>query len=100
MLIDELLPRLPAHSIVLGDSELPRGPRKGTHATFAETMALWERLHAPFLAAADMQHEPIQKIDGYRQTIRVDYACELAHQKLSAVARELSRQSAAASAAP
>jgi hypothetical protein len=55
-------------------------------------MAMWERLHAPFLAAADMQVDPVQQIEGYRRTIRVDYACELAHQKASTVARQLSRQ--------
>jgi hypothetical protein len=91
MLIDQLIPQLPAHSIVLAETELPRGPGKGTYETFGQTMALWERLHAPFLAAADMQRDPLQKIEGYRKTIRVDYACELAHQKLSAVARELMR---------
>lgn len=91
MSIDELLPQLPAHSIVLGEGELLRGPRAGDSQTFAQTMALWERLHAPFLSAADVQVDPIQKIEAYRTTIRVDYACELAHQKLSAVARELAR---------
>jgi hypothetical protein len=53
---------------------------------------MWERLHAPFLASADMQVDPIQKMEGYRKTIRVDYACELAHQKLSDVAKSLSRK--------
>jgi hypothetical protein len=91
MLIDQLLPQLPPHSIVLGEAELPRGSRKGTYETFGETMALWERLHAPFLAAADMQRDPLQQIEAYRKTIRIDYACELAHQKLAAVARELIR---------
>jgi hypothetical protein len=73
------------------ENELPRGPRPGTYATYAEVMAMWERLHLPFLAAADMQADPILRIDHYRKTIRVDYACELAHQKLSDVARELGR---------
>jgi hypothetical protein len=54
-------------------------------------MTLWERLHAPFLAAADAQSDPIRKMDLYRRTIQVDYACELAHQKLSDVAKNLSR---------
>jgi hypothetical protein len=99
--IDELLPTLPAHSVVLHENELPRGNRRGDTNTYAEVMALWERLHAPFLAAADMQADPVQKIEGYRQTTRVDYACELAHQKLSNVARELSRaRRAGATATP
>ena len=55
-------------------------------------MALWERLHAPFLAAADAQTDPVRQIEGYRLTARVDYASELAHQKLSHVAHELARQ--------
>jgi hypothetical protein len=91
MSLDELLAQLPAHAVVLGENELPRGPRPGSSQTFARTMALWERLHAPFLAAADMQRDPLQKIEAFRRTIRVDYACELAHQKLSAAARELAR---------
>jgi len=90
--IDTLMRELPAHCIVLSEGELPKGVRKGNTQTYAEVMALWERLHAPFLAAADMQVDPIQKIDGYRKAIRVDYACELAHQKASTVARQLARQ--------
>jgi len=89
--IDELLTRVPAPSLVVPENELPVGERRGTTETFAHTMALWERLHAPFLAAADAALEPAQKLAGYRRTIGVDYACELAHQKLSAVARELAR---------
>jgi hypothetical protein len=91
--IDELLPLLPAQCIVLNESELPHGSQKGTPKTFGQTMAIWERLHAPFLAAADMQADPIQKIEGYRKTLRVDYASELAHQKLSDVAKQLDRES-------
>lgn len=89
--IDQLVAQLPPHSIVLSAVELPIGTRPGTTQTYAEVMALWERLHLPFLAAADMQADPVQRIEHYRRTIRVDYACELAHQKLSGVARELSR---------
>jgi len=70
---------------------LPRGQRRGTHQTYAQVMALWERLHAPFLAAADAQPDLVRRIDDYRKTIRVDYACELAHQKLSDVAGHLAR---------
>jgi len=90
--IDELVGRLPAHSIVMGEGALPGGERRGTTETFAHTMSLWERLHAPFLAAADMQIDPLQKIHAFRRTIGVDYACELAHQKLSDTARQLARQ--------
>jgi hypothetical protein len=90
--IDELLPQLPAHSTVLSEAELPRGSRKGTTATYDQVMAMWERLAAPFLAAADLSIDPVAKVVGYRKTIRVDYACELAHQKLSDVARAMDRQ--------
>jgi hypothetical protein len=89
--IDELIKLLPAHSIVLSESELPQGSQKGTAETYAQVMAMWERLHAPFLAAADAQPDPKQRIEAYRKTIRIDYACELAHQKLSDVARGIAR---------
>ena len=86
--IDALLPQLPPHCIVLAEAELPRGSRRGTWQTYAEVMAMWERLHAPFLAVADMEADALRKIEGYRKVIRVDYASELAHQKLADAARE------------
>jgi len=89
--IDDLVRSLPPHSIVLAESELPAGRRRGSSATYAEVMKLWERLHLPFLAAADMQIDPLRKIEGYRKTIDVDYACELAHQNASQAARQLAR---------
>lgn len=92
--IDALLPLLPPHSIVLHENELPHGPRPGTPETFGHVMAMWERLHTPFLAAADMQPDPLRKIEHYRRVIEVDYACELAHQKLSDAARQLARTAA------
>ena len=95
--LERLAAQLPANSLILRESELPSGPRKGTFETYGQVMAMWERLHAPFLAAADAQPDPILKIDGYRRTIAVDYACELAHQKLSDVARDLARQALAMS---
>jgi hypothetical protein len=72
-------------------SELPAGPRAGSAETFAELMSLWERLHLPFLNAADAERDPIRRIELYRKTIDVDSACELAHQKLSDTARLLLR---------
>ena len=88
---DDLVAQLPTYSLVNDVNALPRGQRRGTTETYAEVMALWERLHAPFLAAADAQSEPVGKMEGFRKTIRVDYASELAHQKLSDVARQLGR---------
>src|SRR6185312_6915032 len=87
----ELSAELPPGSILLRVSDLPAGPRQGTFVTYGQTMALWERLHAPFLAQADSDRDLVRKVELYRQTIRVDSACELAHQKLSAVAHELAR---------
>jgi len=87
--IDALIRRLPAHSIVMSDNQLPNGQRGGSPQTYAEVMAFWERLHAPFLAAADATPDPIRRIDAYRKTIAVDYACELAHQRISDTARKL-----------
>lgn len=89
----EMLERvLPPHCLILHEEEIPKGSRRGTADTFAEVMTLWERLHAPFLAAADAEQDPVRKIEAYRKTIQVDYACELAHQKLSDVAKQLVRQ--------
>ena len=85
--IDALLAKLPPHCITMHIDELPKGPRAGTYQTYGEIMAIWERLHAPFLAAADMQVDPIRRMEHYRKMIAVDYACELAHQKLADVAR-------------
>ena len=81
-----------AMSITFLIDELPRGERRGTWQTYAEVMAIWERLHRPYLDAADAGVELEQKIEGYRRAIEVDYACELAHQKLSACAASLSRE--------
>jgi len=89
--IDDLVGAVPPHGIVLAESELPTGSRRGDTKTYAEVMAIWERLHLPFLAAADMQADPVLRMEGYRKAIRVDYACELAHQKLADVAREMMR---------
>ena len=108
--VDHLIGRLPPHCIVLGQDELPKGIRKGTWQTYAQVMGMWERLHAPFLAAGDAEVDPIRKIEAYRRAIRgnrgsredrhthparrairVDYACELAHQKLSQVAHDIAR---------
>jgi hypothetical protein len=90
--IDALLAALPPHCIVLHEQQLPPGVRPATVETYGEVMALWERLHAPFLALADsITADPIRQIEAYRQAIRVDYACELAHQKISALARRCSR---------
>ena len=80
---------LRAEWIALHESELPRGSVRGNHETFGRIMAIWERLHAPFLAAADMQVDPIRKIEHYRRVIQVDYACELAHQRLAETARRM-----------
>lgn len=92
MSIDELLKKVPAQCLVLAENELPKETRKGNTQTYAEVMALWERLATPFLAAADMLVDPVAKIEGYRRAIRVDYALELAHQRLSDVAKQLDRQ--------
>lgn len=90
--IDQLITRLPPHCIVVTDENVPKGIRKGTWQTYAEVMGMWERLHAPLLASADAEVDPIRKIEAYRRVIRVDYGCELAHQKLSQVAHEMARE--------
>jgi hypothetical protein len=95
--VEELKGKLPVGCVVMGEDELPRGSRKGTYQTYGEVMGMWERLHSPFLAAADGEKDPVARIEGYRKTIRVDYACELAHQKLSDVAKEMGRKSSVGS---
>jgi hypothetical protein len=90
--IDRLMATLPPFSIVLSPNEIPRGERPGTDATYAETMALWERLHAPFLAHAEATADPVRRMAAFRKAIEVDYACELAHQHLSKVAHVLARE--------
>ena len=90
---EELWKLLPLNALLLRPDELPRGFRRGTTETFAKVSSLWERLHLPFLRAADAEADPLRRIEGYRRTIGVDYACELAHQKLSTTARELGRAS-------
>jgi hypothetical protein len=82
MPIDLLLRRLPPHRLVLTQDQIPQ-------PIYSNVMNLWEQLHAPFLAAADLERDPLRKINAYRNTIRVDYACELAHQNLAEVARHL-----------
>jgi hypothetical protein len=90
--IDELVKHVSPHSIVQDASALSVGDRKGTTATFAETMAVWEMLAAPFLAMADATTDPVQKMKGYRRAIEVDEACELAHQNLAMTARQVDRE--------
>ncbi len=85
--LENLRTLLPPHTLLFNENDLPPGVQQGTYKTYGQVMALWERLHAPFLAAADSQPDPIKRMQGYRDTILIDYACELAHQKLSDVAR-------------
>lgn len=89
--VDRLIARLPPFSLLMGLDELPAGHRAGDAATYALTMSIWERLHLPFLAAADQTRSPKHRISAYRRAIEVDYACELAHQRLSDTAREMVR---------
>lgn len=91
--IDRLVASLPPHTLVLPLNDLPTGDQPGTDATYARTMALWEQLHAPFLALAEATRNPIERMKAYRRVIEVDYACEIAHQNLSRTAGELRGQS-------
>ena len=91
--VDAIISRLPPFSIVLADTDLTRGERIGTDETYAQTMAMWEQLHRPFLAAAHATTDSIRQMAAFRRTIEVDYASELAHQHLSTAARRLLQQS-------
>lgn len=90
--LSELEALLPRHSLVYQPSDLPAGPQRGNARTFSLVMGIWERLHTPFLRAAEAEFDPMRKIEKFRRAIQVDYACELAHQHLSALAHELARQ--------
>ncbi|HEX8322423.1 MAG TPA: hypothetical protein VF595_00795 [Tepidisphaeraceae bacterium] len=90
--IDALLRLAPPHSVVVPAAALPPDQPRGDSATFGYAMSLWETLHGPFLGLADSTMDPRQKLIAYRQTIRVDYACEFAHQRFSQTARLLSRR--------
>jgi hypothetical protein len=79
-------------AIMMNESALPKGAAPATNETRARVMSLWEMVSMPFLKAADAETDPIRKIEGYRKAIRADYACELAHQKLSDVAKTLAKQ--------
>jgi hypothetical protein len=89
--LDQLLGKLPRGCMVLQTDELPNGSRPGSAETYGRVMALWERLYGPFLAAADREEDPLSRMEAYRATIKVDYACELAHQKFADVARQMGR---------
>jgi hypothetical protein len=83
-------PDLASHSLVFEAEQLSPSPQQGTYETYSRIMQIWESLHTPFLQLADSLKDPIEKIQAYRRTIHIDYACELAHQKLAAVAARLS----------
>ena len=89
---DELLAALPGGSIVLSPGELVPRADRGTPATFAAVSAIWERLHGPFLAAAEADPDPLTRMAAFRRTIAVDPGCEFAHQHLSTTAIGLARQ--------
>lgn len=89
--LDTLQKRLPPHTVLIPFKDLPAGEKTGDTQTFAHTMSIWEQLHLPYLASADQTQDLRRRVDGYRHTINVDYACELAHQKLSDTARALER---------
>lgn len=89
--LDGLARRLPAHTILLTPGELPTGELRGTPHTFARTMAIWERLHLPFLAQADSMPISENKLAAYHLAVEVDYACEFAYQNAARTARELAR---------
>ncbi len=97
MSIAQVIGRLPYNSQVYRFDELPAGERRGTTQTYAEIMAMWEQLSRPFLKAGDYANDLQTKINTYRRAIEVDYACELAHQNLSAAAAKLSKLRAAES---
>jgi len=89
--VEQLRAALPAHSLILHPAEIPADARIGSAESFAGVMALWERLHTPFLQAASQEPGAVRRMQAYRVAIQVDSACELAHQFLADIARSLAR---------
>lgn len=89
----EILPveRWDGDCLILKTYEIPQDAPVGNAESFAGVMALWERLHTPFLLAAKKEADPILRMQVYRFTLEVDPACELAHQYLAEIARDLAR---------
>lgn len=102
VLLPDLSPRrladmpghMPAHSIIMREEELPQGILKPSKTLDSVLQGWWERLHRAFLADARRTSDLRKRIEAYRRVIRVDYACEFAHQELVATARELVRSQA------
>ena len=92
--IDAILRKAPPHSLVIPADALPPETAHADPAAFGYVMNVWENLHAPFLAMADACTDPKQKLVGYREAIRVDYACEFAHQRFAATAGKMIRRKA------
>lgn len=90
----ELAAMLPPGCLLLGMRDLPVGQHRATAELYSLVMTMWERLHAPFLSAADAQDDPLRRIESYRLAIEVDSACELAHQRIACLAAELARRGA------
>jgi hypothetical protein len=80
-----------ANCLELKSADLPADIAHGNAESFAGVMALWERLHMPYLLAANAESDQIRKMQAYRLTLEVDPACELAHQYLADIARKLAR---------
>lgn len=80
-------------AIVVHADRLPAKIARGDAETFASTMAWWEQLAAPFLKKGLALADGIEKIAQLREAIRVDSACELAHQTISRTARAMMRRS-------
>ncbi len=90
--VKQLVDAAPPGSLVIPFDQLPADVDRGTSQSYAQVMALWEQLHLPFLTAGDRESDPARKMEAYRLTLRVDPACELAHQRLAETARLLARR--------
>jgi hypothetical protein len=88
----QLATLLPAEAVILSSADLPPAAERATPLLEQFVLELWERLHAPLLAAAEAQPDLLQRIAGYRTTLAADPGCELAHQNLSIAARQLARR--------
>lgn len=89
---EDLPKSMPHYSLIMREEVLPAGQHPSTPERVERAEKWWELLSDPYLAIARGQGDLLKRIDAYRKTIRVDYACEFAHQELAATARERTRR--------
>lgn len=89
--LKEMASVMPHDSMIMREEDLPTGLMASSPQRIELIEGWWERLHGPFLRRARATEDPQRRVEAYSNVLRVDYACEFAHQELSDTARELAR---------